>query len=199
MTETSVPSPGGWAQLLNARLTRWLVIGALATTGGAGALVVYGDFQGAQAVQYVETKLTTTTANTVVSSTLNPLPAGESGSIVFDEDTLLFVSESAAPTTRVSICTSTGAAQPCTRVSGGSNIMSGVYLTGTNRTLFIGNTGGIVTVNAPAIVAPRDYGTAARKFINITFTTGTGQTTSGLASAFARIKVMPCNLDGVGC
>ncbi len=195
---SDLASPGGWLRLLNTRIGRWLIVGTLSLGGGAAAF--YGQFQGGQASHFIEARLVSAAANTVTYSALNPLQEGMSGAIAFNESSFVFISEAASPVTRVSVCTATGAAQPCKNTAGSSNVMSGVYLSGTNRLVTTSQTGAVLVAGGtPAILAPRNYGNTARKYLNFTFITGTGQTASGLAPAFARIEVVPCNLDGVGC
>jgi hypothetical protein len=200
MDSSDIATPGGWLNLLNTRIGRAIVVGALAVSGGGGVGLIYGMFQGAQADMFIEAKLPTTSVNTVVVSKINPLANDESGAIGFDNTSFLFLHQAPSPQTRVSVCTATGAAQPCTKTSGSSNVMSGVYLNGTNRMLTVAGTGGVLTQGGtPAILAPRNYPNNARKYLNVTFTTGTGQTTTGISPAFARMKITPCNLSGVGC
>ena len=196
---TDIRSPGGWLNLLNSRIGRMLVVGALLSSGGGGAAWVYGQFQGAQADQYIEVTLPTAAVNTVAASALNPLPVDQSGAIAFDNSSFLYLDQAPVPQTRISVCTSTGAAQPCRKTSGSSNIMSGVYLNGTSRLLSLAGTGALSQGGTPAILAPRNYGTTARKYLVATFTTGSGQTTNTVPAAFMRMKVTPCNLNGVGC
>ncbi len=197
------PSPGGWFRLFNLRVAAKVVIGLLAANGavdaGQGVLDVYGKFQGAQAEYYIEAQLESATVNTVTYSALNPLPEGVSGAILAIDENLVFVGEVPSPATRLSVCTATGAAQPCRKTSGSSDIMSGVVLDTANRALLLSATGSITANGVPPILAPRNYTTAARKYVNATFTVGSGQTVSGNAPAFMRLKVVPCNFEGIGC
>lgn len=198
--DSSVASPGGFAKMRNFVVARKGYIGGIASTAAVGALAIYGLFQGAQAEHFIEAQLVSATANTVTYSALNPLPEGMSGAIMATPESVLFIDEVPSPQTRVSVCTATGAAQPCRKTTGSSNIMSGVYLNTAGRALNLSMTGGQLTSGGvPAILAPRDYANTARKYLNVTFTAGSGQTVSGRAPAFIRIKVTPCNLNGVGC
>lgn len=187
---SDVRSPGGWLTLMNSRITRWLVVGALAT--GGGAVAFYGQFQGAQASHFCESRLVSATAKTVTYACLNPLPEGISGAVLASDTNGVYINENALPFTRLDVGTSTGATYS------GQNIFNSIAVNGAKRWLSTTNTGS-VTAQAPAIVAPRNYGTTARKYITATFSAGSGQTVSGEAPAFIRLEVVPCNLDGVGC
>jgi len=196
---TDVRSPGGWLNLLNARIARWLVIGTLAL--GGGAVAIYGDFQGAQASFFCEATLESATANTVTYSCLNPLPEGVSGAILPTDTSGIYVAENTAPATRLNLGTSTGAAQQVVGTSTSANVASGILLSGARRWLPLSKTGAIAEATShgasPVVLAPRDSN--GRKYLNATFKRGTGATVSGDPPAFIRIEVMPCNLDGVGC
>lgn len=203
MSITDVPSPGGWLTLLNSRITRWLVIGAIATTGGGGAVAIYGDFQGAQAEHSCEFTVPSGTTNTVVASCLNPLPNGITGAILPLAENFIYVNEVPAPVTRLNIGTATGPLVAIKGTSALANVASGVVLSAAKELHTLANTGALTANNAngitPILLAPRDD-THGKRYLNLTWTRGgTGATVSGEDPVVVRIKIVPCNLDGVGC
>ena len=76
--------------------------------------------------------------------------------------------------------------------------MSGVILNVADSVITLVDSGSVVA-GEQIVLAPRDYDNTSRKYLNFTFDTGSGQTVSGLAAAFASFKIVPCNLLGVGC
>jgi hypothetical protein len=199
---TNVPSPGGWLTLMNSRISRWLVVGALAVTGGGGALAVYGQFQGAQAAWYCEGALTTATKNTVAYSCLNPLPNDMTGAILPDAENIIIVNENTAPATRLNIGTATTATSAGVGTAAAANVASGVLLEGAKRILTLSQTGALTAQGihgvTPITLAPRND-THGKRYLNFTFQRRSGATVSGEAPAYIRIKVVPCTLSGVGC
>jgi len=182
-----------------------VVIGLLAANGavdaGQGVLDVFGKFQGGQAEHYIEATLESAAAKTVASSNLNPLPENVSGAVMPSPENIVFIGEVPSPVTRLTICTATGAEQPCRSVSADAafTVMSGVTLGVANRAISLSTSGSLTAGGVPAILSPRNYPNTARKYLNATFVYGSGQTVTANASAFFRFKVVPCNLDGVGC
>lgn len=197
--EVTLPSPGGWAVGNYLRVLGGLVIGTL--LAGGGYQIIYGTSQGAQAAVFCEAPIVSATKNTVTVSCLNPLPVTWTGAIVALPSNGLYQMSNTAPKSKLNICTATGAAQPCLTANGsnGTNVGSGIDLTaGSKRWLALSATGA-VTLKSPIILAPSSYPTPAKNRLNFTWVLGSGATTNGLAAAFARIAIMPCNLSGVGC
>lgn len=202
MAYNDAPAPGGWQKLLNSRITRWLVVGALVTTGGGGAVAFYGQFQGAQAEHFCEFTIPSATTDTVAASCLNPLPNGMTGAIMADSENMIYINEAPAPVTRLNIGT---AASPTTAIKGTAalaNVASGVVLSA-KEMVTLAQTGALTAPSAagitPILLAPRDD-THGKRYLNFTWTRGgSGQTVSGEAPVVVRIKVIPCNLNGVGC
>lgn len=167
-------------------------------TAATGMLIVYGLFNGAQASHFCEAQLVSATQGTVTYSCLNPLPEGQSGAIAYGYNSKIFIDEVASPETKVSVCTATGSSQPCVKNQAATvTVMSGVILNTANSIFTLVSTGS-VSATEQIVLAPRDY-TGARRYLNFTFDTGSGQTASGNAPAFARFEIVPCNLSGVGC
>ena len=197
------PSPGGWLTLLNSRVTRWLVIGAIAVTGGGGAVAIYGEFQGAQAEHYCEFAVPSATTNTVAASCLNPLPNGITGAILPTADNIIYVNEVPAPVTRLNIGTAASATTAIKGTAALANVASGFVISTAKEIHTLANTGALTAHSAngitPILLAPRDDANGKR-YLNFTWTRGgTGATVSGEAPLIVRIKIVPCNLDGVGC
>src|SRR5690606_8824158 len=93
---TDVRSPGGWLNLLNTRVGRWMVVGSLALGGGAGA--IYGTFQGQQASHFMEVELEAVeTADSLIAVAINPLQEGMSGAILADLESILCFEETPSP------------------------------------------------------------------------------------------------------
>jgi hypothetical protein len=200
---TDVRSPGGWLTLLNSRIARWLVVGALATTGGGGAVAVYGTLQGAQAEHYCEFSIPSATTDTVAASCLNPLPNGITGAILPIPENIIYVNEVPAPVTRLNIGTAASASTAIKGTSTLSNVASGVVLSAAKELFTLANTGALTANGAsgitPILLAPRDD-TNGKRYLNFTWTrAGSGQTVSGEDPVLVRIKIVPCTLDGVGC
>lgn len=199
---TDVRSPGGWLTLLNTRISRALVVGALAVTGGGGVATVYGLFQGAQAEQYCEFSVPTATTDSVAVYCLNPLPNGMTGAILPDAQSIVYVNEVPSPVTRLNIGTATGASVAIKGTATLANVASGIVLSTAKELFTLANTGALTAHNAagitPVLLAPRD--STGRRYLNFTWTRGgTGLTSSGEAPVLVRIKIVPCNLEGVGC
>jgi len=197
---TSVKSPGGWVQLQNARMPRKLVVGllGLASAGGLGygvaqgVLDVYGKFQGAQAAYYCEAQLTSETASTVTYSCLNPLPEGISGAVLKDLLSGVLTSEVPSPTTELDVGTATGSTMS------GENIFKNLQFSAVGKWHTTYSSGAWTSFSDYVLVAPRNY-TGSYRYVNATFSGGSGQTVSGNAPAVIRLPIVPCNLDGVGC
>ncbi|MDB5344254.1 MAG: hypothetical protein JWP89_2631 [Schlesneria sp.] len=199
---TDVRSPGGWLTLLNSRVSRWLVVGAVAVGGGGGAVAIYGNFQGAQAAFYCEGLIPSTTKNTVAVSCLNPLPNDMSGAILPDAENIIVVNSNTAPATRLNIGTAASATAAVVGTSTAANVGSGITLDGAKRILSLSQTGGLTAQSAhgvaPIVLAPRND-TNGKRFLNLTLQRGSGATVSGEAPAYFRIKIVPCSLANVGC
>lgn len=198
-----VRSPGGWLNLLNSRITRWLVVGALATTGGGGAVAIYGQLQGAQAEHYCEFTVPSAATDTVAASCLNPLPAGMTGVILPIPENIVYVNEVPSPVTRLNIGTAASASTAIKGTSALANVASGVTLNVAKELYTLANTGALAPNAAagitPILLAPRDD-TFGKRFLNVTWTRGgSGQTVSGEDPVLVRIKIVPCNREGVGC
>jgi hypothetical protein len=198
-----VASPGGWLNLLNTRVGRWLVVGALAVSGGGGGAVsIYGYFQGGKAAQVVEARLVSSTKDTVTYSVLNPLPNDESGAIMPTYTNGIWINENTAPATRLNICTAASASTVCASTSTLANVASGVVLGGAKRFIPLSTTGAVAIATshgvAPIILAPRND-TSGKRYLNFTFTRGSGATASGGAAAVVHIEITPCNVLGAGC
>ena len=223
-----VASPGGWLNLLNTRIARRIgiglvaagTIGGVAYNAGQGVSEIYGKSQGAQAAFYCEAQLEATSAKGVTSySCLNPLPENLSGAVLAMPSNIIMVAATASPQTRLNICTASGATDACSGNTAGTNIASGILLTGAKRILSIANTGttlvnlltdsggalaspvknSLANGTPYAVLAPRNYPSGAKNRLNFTFQSGSGQITGGDAPASFRIEVVPCNLSGVGC
>ncbi len=198
-----VPSKGGWLNLFNTRISKALVIGALAVTGGGGVAAVYGTFQGAQAEWYCEFNVPSATTDTVALSCLNPLPNGETGAVVPSPESTIFVNEVPSPAARLNIGTAAAATTAIKGTATLANVASGITLLAAKKMYTLANTGALTAHGAngitPILLAPRDD-THGKRYLNFTYTRGgSGQTVSGEAPVTVRIKIVPCNLNGVGC
>lgn len=198
--EISVPSPGGWAKMLNAKIASVLVIGTLAA--GGGAQQIYGMFQGAEAAHFCEAALSSATKDTVTYSCLNPLPAGETGAILPLPENGIFIAENTAPATRLLIGTATAAGTAIVGTAGSANVMSGAVLEGAKRFVPLSLTGALAGADAhgktPILLAPRDD-TNGERYLNFTFVRGSGATVSGKPPAFVHIEITPCNIGTIDC
>ncbi len=195
-------APGGWQTILNARVAKALVIGTLALGGGVSN--TYGQLQDAHASHYCEAKLTATSAKGVTTySCLNPLENSASGAVLGNTDNIIVVSATPSPVTRLNICTAATSTTACSGNAAGTNVGSGVVLNGSKRILSLSQTGSLATPTSHGtnfvVLAPRNYPSGAKNRLNFTFQSGSGQTANGLAPAFVRIEILPCNIAGVGC
>lgn len=196
---TDVASPGGWLQLLNARVARKTVIGLLAAYGavsaGQGVLDVYGKFQGAEADHFCESELTVAEAGTVSASCLNPLPETETGIVLLDGNSFVKTSERPLKVeTTIDVGTAT------TATASGDNIFNNLKINKLRAILLSasGSTTSTLTSSGYIVVAPRD--SSGRRFINVTFgNTSSGVTATGLPMGHIRLKVVPCSVETVDC
>ncbi len=213
-----VKTSGNWLNILNSRIAKMLVIGALAVSGGGGYQYVYGHFQGAKAALYCEGSIVSVTKGTVSYSCLNPLPVDESGAVLGLPDNIIIIAENTAPATRLNICTAVSASTACSGNAAGTNTASGIILGGAKRVLSLSETGGtlvqtlttsgnstgatVLNSNSHgkpyAVLAPRNY-TTGKRYLNFTLQRGSGATVSGNPAATVRIQVVPCSQSGVGC
>lgn len=192
-------APGGWSTLLNAKITKAILIGSLLLGGGVSS--IYGTSQGAQASWFCEAALVSATKNTVAYSCLNPLPNGWSGAILPVASNFIMVNEATAPATRLNIGTAAASTTVIKGTAALANVASGVVL-GAKEILTLANTGALTAHSAnglaPIVLAPRND-TNGKRFLNFSFQRGSGATVSGEAPAYIHIEVVPCNLNGVGC
>jgi len=186
---TDVPSPGGWLQTYGLRVARMLTIGVIAAGGGVAA-VHYGTYNGGEQQHYCESTLTTKTTNKVTYSCLNPLPEGQSGVILKDTNGFVFVSENASPQTKLQAGTAT------TATLSGTNLFNATILNQARRLLTVTGTGALPAGNH-IVLAPRDSNGA--KYLNFSFSAGSGQTATGKAPAYVRIPIIPCLAGIPGC
>ncbi len=189
--------------MLHAKVAGWLLVGLLTVTGGGGVAYIYGTFQGAQASQYCEFTIPSAATDTVAASCLNPLPNGMTGAILPDKDNIIYVSEVPSPVTRLNIGTAAAATTAIKGTATLANVASGVVLSTAKELFTLADTGALTAYSpngiTPILLAPRND-VNGKRYLNFTWTrAGSGQTVSGKAPVLVRIRVVPCNLSGVGC
>lgn len=187
MTDTR--SPGGWLRLESSSIARKLYLGTAASA--VGAFLLYGAFQGKGADHFVEVDLSpVAAADTVITSVANPLQESMSGVVLADLDSYICFEETPSPasTLDVGVSDADGEGDNDALYDGLSPKADECY------TLF---GSGAIDLPHRVVVNPNDY-TGSASYITFRWKTGSGQTVSGNAAGFARIKVSPCT-DTVGC
>lgn len=186
MVNTTVRSPGGWAQLLNGRVAKAIVIGTIAL--GGGSYTLYGVMQGRAASHYVQVELTqVASADKLITAKVNPVQETESGSVVASHDSEVCFDyvPSPASTLDVGLTDADG--------EGSTDLLFNGLVPQAGKCFTLFQSGALATnPNSRVVVSPADKAGAGNSGTHIAFRwkTGSGQYNStGKAAGYARIRV----------